>query len=71
MIKDDQELETTLQRVANFQRQVAQLRKVETNPDNYHLSVKGYLVEIDRMQLAVRDYLWLHPSELEDETVPA
>lgn len=71
MIKNDQELQTTLQRVAYFQQQVAQLRKVETNPDNYRLSVQGYIVEMDRMQLAVRDYLWLHPSELENEAVPA
>jgi len=71
MIKNDQELQAILQRVAYFQQQVAQLRKVESNPDNYRLSVKGYLVEMDRMQLAVRDYLWLHPSELEDEAVPA
>jgi hypothetical protein len=71
MIKDDQELEITLQRVAHFQRQVAKLRKMETNPENYRLSVKGYLVEIDRMQLEVRDYLWFHPREVEDNTVPA
>jgi hypothetical protein len=71
MIKDDQELEITLQRVAHFQRQAAQLRKMETNPENYRLSVKGYLVEIDRMQLEVRDYLWFHPREVEDNTVPA
>jgi hypothetical protein len=69
MIKNDQELETTLQRIAYFQQQVAQLRQVETNPENYHLSVKGYLIEIDRMQLAVREYLWLHPSELSDESI--
>ncbi len=71
MIKNDQELENTLQRIAYFQRQVTQLRQVETNPENYRLSVKGYLAEIDRMQLAAHDYLWLHPSELGDETVPA
>lgn len=71
MIKNDQELETTLQRIAYFQQQVAQLRQVETNPENYRLSVKGYLTEIDRMQLAVREYLWLHPSELNDESIPA
>lgn len=69
MIKNDQELETTLQRIVYFQQQVAQLRQVETNPENYHLSVKGYLIEIDRMQLAVREYLWLHPSELSDESI--
>jgi hypothetical protein len=40
------------------------LRQVETNLVNYRLSVSGYLAELDRMQLEVREYLWLHPSEL-------
>ncbi len=64
MIKNDQELEVTLERIKYFYRQIARLRQVETNPENYRLSVSGYLVELDRMNLQVRDYLWLHPSEL-------
>ena len=44
--------------------QVARLRQVEMNPVNYCLSASGFLAEIDRMQLEVRDYLTLHPSEL-------
>jgi hypothetical protein len=63
MITNDQELETTLDRIARFQRQAAQLRRVETNPANYHASVSGFLAEIDRMQLEVREYLSLHPRE--------
>ena len=38
-------------------------RKVETNPLTYRLSASGFLAEIDRMQLEVREYLALHPSE--------
>ena len=64
MIRNDQELQVTLERIKYFQRQVTRLRQVETNPDNYRLSVSGYLAELDRMQLEVREYLWLHPSEL-------
>lgn len=64
MIRNDQELQVTLERIEYFQRQVTRLRQVETNPDNYRLSVSGYLAELDRMQLEVREYLWLHPSEL-------
>ncbi|MDY0096090.1 MAG: hypothetical protein RBT80_25615 [Candidatus Vecturithrix sp.] len=64
MITTDQELQVTLERIAYFQRQVAQLRQVETNPANYHLSVSGYLAELDRMNLEVREYLWCHPSEM-------
>jgi hypothetical protein len=65
MIRNDQELTVTLERIDYFQRQVTHLRQVETTPVNYRLSVGGYLAELDRMYLEVRDYLWLHPSELE------
>jgi hypothetical protein len=65
MITNDQELQVTLDRIAYFQRQVTQLRHVETNPANYRLSVRGYLAELDRMNLEVRDYLCLHPSEID------
>ena len=64
MITNDQELEATQERIRHFQAQVAHLRKVETNPLTYRLSASGFLAEIDRMQLEVRDYLGLHPSEL-------
>jgi hypothetical protein len=64
MIRNDQELQVTLERIQYFQRQVTHLRQAETNPVDYRLSVSGYLAELDRMQLEVREYLWLHPSEL-------
>ncbi len=63
MIANDQELQVTLERIARFQAQVAHLRKMETNPANYHAAVSGFLGEIDRMQLEVREYLSLHPTE--------
>lgn len=44
---------------------MAHLRKTETNPDNYHASVSGFITEIDRMQLEVREYLSLHPAEMQ------
>ena len=64
MIGNDQELQVTLDRIAKFQGQVAQLRASESNPANYHASVSGFIAEIDRMQLEVREYLSLHPAEL-------
>jgi hypothetical protein len=64
MIANDQELQVTLERIAYFQAQLAQLRKVESNPANYHATASGFLAEIDRMQLEVRDYLSTHPTEL-------
>lgn len=64
MLRNDQELTTTLERIAQFQRQVAQVRRVETNPVNYKGASSGFLAEIDRMQLEVREYLSMLPAEL-------
>jgi len=64
MITNDTELTTTLARIARFQDQVTHLRRAETNADNHRAAVSGFLAEIDRMQLEVREYLSLHPSEL-------
>ena len=63
MISSDQELEATLERIRHFQAQVAHLRRAESNPENYRLAASGFLAEIDRMQLEVREYLALHPTE--------
>ncbi len=57
MIENDRELEATLDRIRHFQAQLAQLRRTETNPTNYRLSAGGFIAEIDRMQLEVREYL--------------
>ena len=63
MIANDQQLETTLERIAWFQKQVANLRKTETNPVNHRAAVSGFLAEIDRMQLEVREYFSFLPAE--------
>jgi hypothetical protein len=63
MIANDQELEATWERIAWFQKQVAHLRKAETNPANYRAAVSGFIAEIDRMQLEVREYLSFLPGE--------
>lgn len=62
MIANDQQLQTTLERTAWFQNQVAQLRKTETNPVNYRAVVSGFLAEVDRMQLEVREYFSVLPT---------
>jgi hypothetical protein len=64
MIGNDQELETTLDRIQGLRQQVKKLRQTETNPQNYRLSAGGYLAEIDRMNLEVREYFTLHPDEM-------
>ena len=68
MIKDDQELEATLDRIRHFQAQLKHLRRMETNATNYRLSASGFISEIDRMQLEVREYLSLLPSQVETGT---
>jgi hypothetical protein len=67
MIANDRELQTTLERIAWFQQQVAHLRRTETNPANYRAAASGFLAEVDRMQLEVREYLCFLPTE----SVPA
>lgn len=64
MIADDNEYNVTLARIARFQAQMAHLRRTEPIAENYHAAVSGYLAEIDRMQLEVREYLSLHPGEI-------
>jgi len=68
MIANDQELKVTLGRIGRLQEQVAHLRQTEANPANYHAAVSGFLAEIDRVQLDVRDYLSVHPAELANTT---
>ena len=65
MIGNEQELQVTLERIGHFQTQLAHLRKTESSPANYHAAASGFLAEIDRMQLEVRDFLGTHPAELE------
>ena len=64
MIKSDDELEATLDRIRQFQAQLTHLRKTETNPTNYRLSASGFIAEIDKMQLDVREYLSSPPSPI-------
>ena len=64
MIQNNQELKATLASIKRFQKQVEKLRAVKTNPQNYQRSAGGFLAKIDRMNLEVREYLSIHPSEL-------
>ena len=71
MIANDPELKTTLERIAWFQHQVAHLRRTETNLVNYRAAVSGFLAEIDRMQLEVREYFCFLPTESAGPAEPA
>lgn len=42
MIKSDRELELTQERIRHCEQQVAQIRKTETNAENYRMSTGGF-----------------------------
>ena len=65
MIGNEKEYKTTVERIAHFQKQVEHLRQTETNSDNYRLAVSGFLAELDKMNLEVKEYLWAHPSQID------
>jgi hypothetical protein len=46
-----------LERFRRVQDQLTALRRAETNPTNYRLSSSGFIAELDRIQLEVREYL--------------
>ena len=62
MIKKDTELKVTRDRIERLELQISEIRKTETNPDNYRTSVSGFVSEIDRLQLEVREYLMSVPE---------
>jgi hypothetical protein len=64
MIANDQELQASLNRIRSFHEQVAVIRRTEPDPENYRASAGGFLAEIDRMQLEVREFLTHHPADV-------
>ena len=64
MIENDTQFQVTHDRIKRLQDQIAHLRNTETNASNYHASVSGFIAEMDRMQLEVREYLTVHPNEV-------
>ncbi len=62
MIQNDNELQVMLERIRRIQDQLSTLRKTEKNPTNYRLSSSGFIAELDRMQLEVREYLASPPQ---------
>ena len=66
MIHDDNELSVTQERIAAFQRILAQLR-VAASPEEFPLVAGGYRAEVERMQQEVLDYLTCHVTQ----TMPA
>ena len=65
MITNDHELQVTKQRIEQFQRWLAQLRRT-ARPDEFEAASSGYRLEIERMQAEVLEYL-LRPLPIERE----
>jgi hypothetical protein len=61
MIHNDQELKATQERIAYFQRLLAQLR-ITATPEEFPAVAGGYRAEIERMQDEVLSYLTQHVS---------
>ena len=69
MIQNDQELAVTQERIAHFQRVLAQLRVTATR-EEFPSVASGYRAEIVRMQEDVLDYLTRHASAASSEKGP-
>jgi hypothetical protein len=64
MIHNDKGLAATQERIAYFQRLLAQLR-VSATPQEFPLVAAGYRAEVERMQTEVLDYLTRHVTDSE------
>lgn len=62
MIRNGGELRVTQERIAYFERLLAQLRAA-ARPEEFRAVAGGYRAEIERMQAEVLDYLTRHVSE--------
>lgn len=69
MIQNEQELQTTQERIAYFQRLLLQLRKT-ARPAEFQAVNSGYRLEVERMQAQVLDYL-TRPMQAPVELIPA
>lgn len=66
MIKNDNELQASQERIAFFYKILANMR-LKATPEEYHLYSNSYLVEIDKMHAEVVEYLKKHPNEMPAE----
>ncbi len=56
MITNDQELQVAKERIDQFQRWLAQIRRT-ARPEEFEAVTSGYRLEIERMQAEVLEYL--------------
>jgi len=67
MIRNDQELAVTRERVAMFERMLEELRKT-ARPEEWRELSSGYRLEIERMQREILDYLVQAPPGAKRKT---
>ena len=63
MITNELELQGTQERIAFFYRTIANIRAQAASPEEYRLYSNSYLVELEKMNNEIIEYLKLHPSE--------
>lgn len=56
MIQNDIELQDAQERIRLFEQTLAEARK-SYSPSNYSAMAEGYLIEIDKLQAEIREYL--------------
>jgi hypothetical protein len=71
MIRDQQQFEATQVRVSRFVRQAAQIRRTEKNPENFRMSVAGFIRQIDRMNFEIREYLSSFEGDVDGNSTSA
>jgi D-serine dehydratase len=64
MIHHDTELQVTQERIQRFERFLAEARKT-SSPAIYHALAEEYLMEIEKMQAEIREYLSRLPEPVE------
>jgi hypothetical protein len=62
MIRNDNELSVTQERIQYFLALLAELR-VTSRPDEFPLVASGYRAEVEQMQAEVLDYLTQHAAQ--------
>ena len=64
MIQTEQELKGTLERISFLAQTVSQIRQKAETDTEFRMFSNAYLLEIEKMQAEVYQYLNLNPSDI-------
>ena len=64
MIQNDTQLQAAQERILLFERVLAEARRTYS-PSNYQAMAEGYLMEIDKLRVEIREYLSCLPEHTE------